>query len=160
DTAMLWGLVNDCNNAIEKCGGKDDTLSQDILNREAALRNRIFVDESVKEPFAIAYEKWPSPFDGILRATADALDPIEYAIRDARACKLALLVEFITLNSSPNAPDLTKVIEALRCEEWNAIDQAQLLVYGAIDGATAGDLEDALDRSAVEIVVSHDTPDA
>jgi hypothetical protein len=155
-------LINDCKLAVDKNTLKDDAFSQDILAREAALRQRLLdttvQPATIKSPFQAAYNLWKAPFDGVLAAT-DPLDPMEYAIRDLRAVRLALLVEFISLGSA-SGPSLADIIAALQNNSWDGVRRARLLVAEALDGITVAQIEQALTNGDVEIVLSHDKPNA
>jgi hypothetical protein len=163
DMTQATGLVNDCYVAVDKSSLKDDTLSQDIITREGVLKARLW-NTGVEPPaiqslFLPAYTLWRAPFDGVLAATSDPLDPMEYPIRDLRAVRLLLLVDFTSLSTGAG-PTLQDVIIALQGNEWNGIRRARTLVAETLDGKTVQDLDEALKDAKVEIVLSHDTPDA
>jgi hypothetical protein len=164
DVGVLGTLVNESNEAVEKTKLKDDVLSQDILSREAVLLSRIFdtsaAPPALRSPFTPAFQEWSDPFTGLLNAPSALIDPVEYAARDARAIQLSILAEFITLGSGANDPTLADLIATLRSEDWNALSRARRMVNEAFDSKTADDVGKALAAGQVQVMVSHDTPDA
>jgi hypothetical protein len=165
DVSKAAGLIDQSNLGLDRDANKDDDFSSDIVSRENALRARLWDTTAqpakIKDPFGAAYGLWAGPFDGVLKATADALDPMEYVHRDLRAVRLALLAEYLSVPSG--GPALEDVIKALQDSSWDGVRKARALVAEALDGVTADQVRQALRDKAdrkVEIVRSHDKPDA
>jgi hypothetical protein len=163
DLTKAAGLVEESHLALDKNALKDDVFSQDILGRETALRSRLWdttaQPAAVKSAFLAASKLWKAPFDGVLGATQDSVDPMEYVIRDLRAVRLALLSEYIAAANS-GGPALADMITALQDNNWNGVRRAKILVAEALDGVTVDQIKQALENGEVEIVRSQDKPDA